>query len=135
VLLFLFVWIVAYGKYLDLHQHYLKFINLKTKTKKTEKIDYITYLSEFYIFKDDDIVKDNQYKEYLQELSDYLISFFRRIQPLFDLDKVCTQSRKHTHTHAHTHLSFYVSISIIFNEYEHLLYCNSFNRYSTLKTK
>jgi splicing factor 3A subunit 3 len=78
----------AYGKYLDLHHLYLKYINLNKKTKKNEKIDYITYLSEFYSFEDEEIVKDNKYREYLHELCDYLISFFRRVQPLFDLDKV-----------------------------------------------
>jgi splicing factor 3A subunit 3 len=100
---------LAYGKYLDLHALYLKYINLKTKTKRTEKIDYLTYLSIFYTFKDDQIIKDNQYKEYLQELCDYLISFFRRIQPLFDLDKVLLFKHTkrtlniHTHTYTHTH--------------------------------
>ena len=37
-----------YGKYLDLHSQYEEFVNLP----HISRVDYITYLSEFYNFKD-----------------------------------------------------------------------------------
>lgn len=37
-----------YGKYLDLHSQYEEFVNLP----HISRMDYITYLSEFYNFKD-----------------------------------------------------------------------------------
>ena len=37
-----------YGKYLDLHSQYEEFVNLP----HISRVDYITYLSEFYDFKD-----------------------------------------------------------------------------------
>ena len=37
-----------YGKYLDLHSQYEEFVNLPY----ISRVDYITYLSEFYNFKD-----------------------------------------------------------------------------------
>ena len=37
-----------YGKYLDLHSQYEEFVNLP----HISRVDYITYLSEFYRFKD-----------------------------------------------------------------------------------
>ena len=37
-----------YGKYLDLHSQYEEFVNLP----HISRVDYVTYLSEFYNFKD-----------------------------------------------------------------------------------
>ena len=48
----------GYGRYLDLHDCYLKYINLKA----SEKLDYITYLSIFdQLF---DIPKERKNAEY-----------------------------------------------------------------------
>jgi len=47
----------------------------------------MTYLETFGQFKDRDIVKNAQYKQYLVSLLEYLVSFFRRSQPLFNLNQ------------------------------------------------
>lgn len=73
----------GYGKYLDLHECYEKYINLKG----IEKIDYITYLSMFdHLF---DVPKDRknaEYKKYVESLLDYLSGFLTRVRPLLDLN-------------------------------------------------
>ena len=74
----------GYGKYLDLHECYYKFLNLKG----IDKIDYIAYLTTFdHLY---DIPKDRknaEYRKYLESVVDYLHDFIRRIKPLYDLDK------------------------------------------------
>jgi len=72
----------GYGKFLDMHECYERYINLKG----VEKVDYITYLSVFdQLF---DIPKDKKnaaYREYLKILLDYIESYVLRIKPLFDV--------------------------------------------------
>jgi hypothetical protein len=48
------------------------------------------YLTSFHKF-DPSAIRDHNYKNYLQELYDYLVSFFRRSQPLFMLDATITK--------------------------------------------
>uniref|UniRef100_A0A3P8QB20 Matrin-type domain-containing protein n=1 Tax=Astatotilapia calliptera TaxID=8154 RepID=A0A3P8QB20_ASTCA len=71
----------GYGRYLDLHDCYLKYINLKG----AEKLEYITYLSSFdQLF---DIPKDRknaEYKKYLEMLLEYLQDYTDRVKPLLD---------------------------------------------------
>lgn len=71
------------GKFLDLHECYDKFINIKG----IEKVDYITYLMTFdHLF---DISKDRKnadYKRYLEALAEYVHGYLLRVKPLFDLD-------------------------------------------------
>lgn len=73
----------GYGKYLDLHECYEKYVNLKG----VEKVDYITYLSIFdHLF---DIPKDrknSEYRKYVDTLLEYLHGYYLRIKPLHDLD-------------------------------------------------
>jgi splicing factor 3A subunit 3 len=75
----------GYGKYLDLHELYEKFINLKG----VERLDYITYIEKFdRLF---DIPKERKgadYRKYLEGLVDYLYDFLVRIKPLTDFDIV-----------------------------------------------
>uniref|UniRef100_A0A667XVY4 Splicing factor 3a, subunit 3 n=1 Tax=Myripristis murdjan TaxID=586833 RepID=A0A667XVY4_9TELE len=75
----------GYGRYLDLHDCYLKFINLKG----AEKIEYITYLSSFdQLF---DISKDRknaEYKKYLEMLLEYLQDYTDRVKPLLDQNEL-----------------------------------------------
>lgn len=81
----------GYGKYLDLHECYYKFLNLKG----LEKIDYITYLTTFDSLHD--IPKDRkntEYRKYLEMLIDYLGDYITRIKPLLDLDKELEQAEK-----------------------------------------
>ncbi|MEQ2252851.1 Splicing factor 3A subunit 3 [Ilyodon furcidens] len=75
----------GYGRYLDLHDCYLKYINLKG----AEKLDYITYLSSFdQLF---DISKDRknaEYKKYLEMLLEYLQDYTDRVKPLLDQNEL-----------------------------------------------
>ncbi|XP_043994397.1 splicing factor 3A subunit 3 [Gambusia affinis] len=75
----------GYGRYLDLHDCYLKYINLKG----AEKLDYITYLSSFdQLF---DIPKDRknaEYKKYLEMLLEYLQDYTDRVKPLLDQNEL-----------------------------------------------
>ncbi|EGT41794.1 hypothetical protein CAEBREN_20182, partial [Caenorhabditis brenneri] len=78
----------AYGRFLDLHAQYDKFINLKN-IKDTKKIDYMTYILSFEKFADipkNTTKKTGAYKEYLNCLKDYLVSFMQRTRPLYDLE-------------------------------------------------
>ncbi|KAK3577830.1 hypothetical protein CHS0354_000224 [Potamilus streckersoni] len=74
----------GYGKYLDLHECYERFLNLKGM----EKIDYLTYLATFdQLF---DIPKERKnaaYREYLLFLLEYLESYTQRVKPLLDIQQ------------------------------------------------
>ncbi|KAF3833618.1 hypothetical protein F7725_024822 [Dissostichus mawsoni] len=75
----------GYGRYLDLHDCYLKFINLKG----AEKLEYISFLSSFdQLF---DIPKDRknaEYKKYLEMLLEYLQDYTERVKPLLDQNEL-----------------------------------------------
>lgn len=75
----------GYGKFLDLNEAFLKYLNLKG----LEKMDYLTYLSKFdHLFEIPKERKMSQdYKEYLNALLDYLTDYCGRVKPLLDLDK------------------------------------------------
>lgn len=80
----------GYGRYLDLHECYDKYINIRG----VEKTDYITYLMIFdHLY---DIPKDRknaEYKKYLEVLYTYLYGFNVKIKPLHDLDKDLDQTK------------------------------------------
>ncbi|XP_034253187.1 splicing factor 3A subunit 3 [Thrips palmi] len=72
----------GYGKYLDLHECYEKYINLKG----IEKVDYITYLTTFDQLYD--IPKDRknaEYRKYILDVLDYLHAYVERVRPLLDV--------------------------------------------------
>jgi len=74
----------GYGKYLDLHECYDKYINIKG----IDRVDYITFINKFDKFAE--IPKDKKnagYHAYLRTLTDYLYSYISRTRPLLDLDK------------------------------------------------
>jgi len=72
----------SYGKYLDLHECYEQYINLKG----IEKIDYVGYLSVFdQLFDIPKEKKNASYKAYLHSLLSYLEEYCLRIRPLVDL--------------------------------------------------
>ena len=74
-----------YGRFLDLNPLHMKFINLKG----TKAVTYEAYLNIFSDFSDvPKDVRTKKYKEYVEELRDYLTSFIRRTQPLQDVDKL-----------------------------------------------
>ncbi|ELU04568.1 hypothetical protein CAPTEDRAFT_21598 [Capitella teleta] len=72
----------GYGKYLDMHECYERYINLKG----VGKCDYITYLSVFdQLFDINKDKKNASFKEYLLILLGYLESYVTRTKPLLDL--------------------------------------------------
>ncbi|XP_007945857.1 splicing factor 3A subunit 3 [Orycteropus afer afer] len=75
----------GYGRYLDLHDCYLKYINLKA----SEKLDYITYLSIFdQLFDIPKERKNAEYKRYLEMLLEYLQDYTDRVKPLQDQNEL-----------------------------------------------
>ncbi|KAI4384841.1 hypothetical protein MLD38_002942 [Melastoma candidum] len=76
----------AFGRYLDLHELFQQYIN----SKFGEPIEYSTYLDVFSepgkISKKLKLTR--QYKEYLENLLEYLVYFFERTEPLQDLDRI-----------------------------------------------
>ncbi|KAK4301111.1 hypothetical protein Pmani_026724 [Petrolisthes manimaculis] len=74
----------GYGKYLDLHECYNKYLNIKG----LEKADYITYLTSFdRLFEVPKDKKTTQYREYLYVLLDYLYGYVERVRPLLDMSE------------------------------------------------
>jgi len=78
----------CYGKYLDLHVFFETYINLKGINKD---LDYVRYLDLFYTFPDKTVIKDRVYLQYVKNLYEYLVSFFRRRQPLHNLESTLSQ--------------------------------------------
>lgn len=73
----------GYGKFLDLHECYTLYINLKG-VDRTDYISYITSFDQLYDVPRDK--KGGEYRKYLASLLDYLWSFMTRTRPLLDLD-------------------------------------------------
>uniref|UniRef100_A0A2K5ZBD3 Matrin-type domain-containing protein n=1 Tax=Mandrillus leucophaeus TaxID=9568 RepID=A0A2K5ZBD3_MANLE len=73
------------GRYLDLHDCYLKYINLKA----SEKMDYITYPSIFdQLFDIPKERKNAECKTYLEMLLEYLQDYTDRVKPLQDQNEL-----------------------------------------------
>ncbi|XKL61992.1 hypothetical protein PGB90_001825 [Kerria lacca] len=84
----------GYGKYLDLHECYEKYINLKG----VEKVDYITYLSILdHLFDIPKERKNTEYRKYLEMLLEYLHGYLLRIKPLFNVDQEMENLQKEFH--------------------------------------
>mmetsp|Transcript_23912 Transcript_23912/g.42340 ORF Transcript_23912/g.42340 Transcript_23912/m.42340 type:complete len:351 (+) Transcript_23912:316-1368(+) len=79
----------GYGRFVDLHENFLEFINLKKLSKLkggAVMIDYVTYLKTFdQFFNLPRSAKDTHYEEYVDRLISYLRGFFNRTQPLLNL--------------------------------------------------
>lgn len=72
----------GYGKFLDLHECYEKYLNLKG----VERVDYITYLSVFdQLFDIPKERKNTAYREYLLTVLEYAEYYLNRVRPLLDL--------------------------------------------------
>ncbi|CAA6659014.1 unnamed protein product [Spirodela intermedia] len=76
----------AFGRYLDMHELYNEFIN----SKFGERIEYSAFLETFSQTHNIPLKLKltRQYREYLEHLLEYLISFFQRTEPLQDLDRI-----------------------------------------------
>eukprot|EP00249_Psilotum_nudum_P015382 c25297_g1_i3 orf=216-1733(+) len=76
----------SFGRFLDMHELYNKYLNSKFESP----IEYSAYLEYFpqthMIPRSQKLTR--QYKEYLTDLMEYLISFFERTQPLQDIERI-----------------------------------------------
>uniref|UniRef100_K3X6A8 C2H2-type domain-containing protein n=1 Tax=Globisporangium ultimum (strain ATCC 200006 / CBS 805.95 / DAOM BR144) TaxID=431595 RepID=K3X6A8_GLOUD len=118
-----------FGKYVDLHEFYARFLNIPAlkwqivkhskanrgssarKSRKgaktgeneqepadddaTPHVDYFTYLScvsDFTAIPVQEKTKSTEYQTYLHDLKHYLLDFYRRTQPLVDLDDVVAET-------------------------------------------
>lgn len=73
----------GFGRYLDLHECYNMYLNLRN----VEKSDYINYLMTFdHVFDIPKERKNMEYKKYLETLNNYLGSFVQRVRPLLDVN-------------------------------------------------
>lgn len=73
----------GFGRYLDLHECYGMYLNIRG----IEKTDYINYLLTFdHVFDIPKERKNMEYKRYLETLIAYLTDFITRVRPLIDLD-------------------------------------------------
>eukprot|EP00262_Sarcandra_glabra_P007922 TRINITY_DN21036_c0_g1_i1.p1 TRINITY_DN21036_c0_g1~~TRINITY_DN21036_c0_g1_i1.p1 ORF type:complete len:510 (-),score=99.28 TRINITY_DN21036_c0_g1_i1:274-1803(-) len=76
----------AFGRYLDMHELYNEYIN----SKFGEPIEYSAFLD---VFSQPHKIPRNlkltrQYRDYIEHLLEYLISYFQRTEPLQDLDRI-----------------------------------------------
>ncbi|CAO2838646.1 unnamed protein product [Amaranthus hypochondriacus] len=76
----------GFGRYLDLHEFYNRYIN----SKFGEPMEYTAYVEVFsQLHKIPRKRKmTRQYREYITELLEYLIFFLERTEPLQDLDRI-----------------------------------------------
>ncbi|GLU18354.1 hypothetical protein SLE2022_346600 [Rubroshorea leprosula] len=76
----------ALGRYLDMHELYNQYIN----SKFGEPIEYSAYLDVFSKPQNipHKLKSTRQYREYMENLLEYLIYFFQRTEPLQDLDRI-----------------------------------------------
>ncbi|EJD73821.1 hypothetical protein LOAG_18785 [Loa loa] len=75
----------GYGRFLDLHTLYDKYINIKG----VKRMDYLAFLSNFDRCADIPVSskKTGSYREYLSALKEYLITFLARTRPLLSVSE------------------------------------------------
>jgi len=74
----------GYGKFLDLHEYHSIYVNLKG----AEKLSYVRYLDNFNKLHDyPKKFKNKQYKEYVEAMLQYLVTYFEKLKPLHDLNE------------------------------------------------
>ena len=78
----------VFGKYFDLNSLYLQFCNLLKKASIDQ--DYLQYLDRFnsFFYIPESIKATKPYVEYLDHLWTYLYDFFRRVNPLINIDEI-----------------------------------------------
>mgnify|MGYP003386391192 CR=1 FL=1 len=76
----------VFGKYLDLTGHHLRYCNIPNIGDK--ELDYLQYLEKFntFFYIPETVKRSRAYAGYVRDLSDYLAQFFRKTQPLVDID-------------------------------------------------
>ena len=80
-----------FGKYLDLHEHFLRFCNIFKKQFIEQ--DYIQYLDRFntFFYIPVNMKSSRSYSEYLEILWNYLMEFFMKIHPLINLSEIISE--------------------------------------------
>ena len=75
----------VFGKYLDLHEFYLRYCNLPNVPSREQ--DYLQYLDKFnsFFYIPETSKSAKVYGLYVNDLYDYLRGFFGRVQPLIDM--------------------------------------------------
>jgi len=81
----------GYGRFLDLHEHYNRYVNIKGIIK-IEYLDYPTVFDKLFdIHKDK---KSNAYRDYAQNLMMYLYEYAEKVKPLIDFDVDVLETKK-----------------------------------------
>lgn len=82
----------VFGKYFDLHAFYMRYINLP-KIQTGADTDYLHFLDKFNsFFHIPESHKDSKaYSDYLNDLWEYMETFFRRVQPLVDFTETVSE--------------------------------------------
>lgn len=108
-----------FGKYVDLNEFYARFVNIPAfkwamrgkdvgsrRSRRSQGnagdarangagVDYLTFLAHFSEFSDipqAEKLRSSAYQTYLRDLKAYLLDFYRRTQPLVDLDDVVAET-------------------------------------------
>jgi splicing factor 3A subunit 3 len=76
----------VFGKYLDLHEQFILFCELMKKIDIEQ--DYLQYLDRFSVFFyiPESVKLTKPYLDYLSSLWEYLSDFYRRVNPLVNMD-------------------------------------------------
>jgi splicing factor 3A subunit 3 len=76
-----------FGKYLDLHTFYLRYSNLPNIASRDQ--DYLQYLDKFnsFFYIPENSKGSKAFNLYISDLWEYLSGFFKRVQPLIDLNE------------------------------------------------
>jgi len=72
----------GYGRFLDLHEHYQRYVNIKGFDHKCDYLDYLTHFDKLFEVAQEK--KNTQYKEYISELMNYLYDYAAKVRPLID---------------------------------------------------
>jgi splicing factor 3A subunit 3 len=78
----------VFGKYLDLNNFYIRYCNLPGIPYSRDQ-DYLQYLDKFntFFYISENNKTSNEYIKYINDLWEYLLDFFLRIQPLVDMNE------------------------------------------------
>ncbi|CAM9482241.1 unnamed protein product [Ascophyllum nodosum] len=78
-----------YGKYFDLHDMFIQWVNLPhCKDKQLDYSQFLQALAKFDDIPEQEKLRGRAYARFLEDLREYLAGFLARTQPLVDLDGV-----------------------------------------------
>ncbi|CAE7530320.1 SF3A3 [Symbiodinium microadriaticum] len=82
-----------FGKYLDLHSFYVQYCNLPNIP--SHDVDYLQYLDKFnsFFYIPENSKSHKAYVQYISSLWEYLLDFFRRVQPLVEVEDLLAEWR------------------------------------------